>query len=123
MRLPLCEKPSQGRDIAKILGARRRGDGCLIRPETTVTWCIGHLLGTAPPEAYGDQYKSWSLVYLPIILTQWQVENFKGFRTGPGNRLELSPASDRNENPILRNSPTISLSAQPLPNAHTYSNP
>lgn len=74
MRLFLCEKPSQGRDIAKVLGATRRGDGCLIGTETTVTWCIGHLLETAPPEAYGDQYKSWSLDHLPIIPAQWHVE-------------------------------------------------
>ncbi|MCD9114846.1 DNA topoisomerase III [Pseudomonas alliivorans] len=74
MRLFLCEKPSQGRDIAKVLGASRRGDGCLIGPETTVTWCIGHLLETAPPEAYGDHYKTWSLDHLPIIPAQWRVE-------------------------------------------------
>ncbi|MEW5713532.1 DNA topoisomerase III [Pseudomonas sp. SB113] len=74
MRLFLCEKPSQGRDIAKVLGATRRGDGCLIGTDSTVTWCIGHLLETAPPEAYGAQYKSWSLDQLPIIPTQWQVE-------------------------------------------------
>ncbi|WP_034103292.1 DNA topoisomerase III [Pseudomonas lurida] len=74
MRLFLCEKPSQGRDIAKVLGASRRGDGCLIGPETTVTWCIGHLLETAQPEAYGDQYKTWSLDHLPIIPAQWRVE-------------------------------------------------
>ena len=74
MRLFLCEKPSQGRDIAKVLGASRRGDGCLIGRETTVTWCIGHLLETAPPEAYGAQYKNWSLDQLPIIPEQWQVE-------------------------------------------------
>ncbi|WP_458131868.1 DNA topoisomerase III [Pseudomonas sp. R3-41] len=74
MRLFLCEKPSQGRDIAKVLGASRRGDGCLIGRETTVTWCIGHLLETAPPEAYGDQYKTWSLDHLPIIPEQWRVE-------------------------------------------------
>lgn len=74
MRLFLCEKPSQGRDIAKVLGASRRGDGCLIGTETTVTWCIGHLLKTAPPESYGDQYKTWSLNHLPIIPAQWRVE-------------------------------------------------
>ncbi len=74
MRLFLCEKPSQGRDIAKVLGASRRGDGCLIGTDSTVTWCIGHLLETAPPEAYDDQYKSWSLDHLPIIPVQWRVE-------------------------------------------------
>ena len=74
MRLFLCEKPSQGRDLAKVLGATRRGDGCLIGTETTVTWCIGHLLETASPEAYGEQFKSWSLDYLPIIPAQWMVE-------------------------------------------------
>ncbi|AUG07813.1 DNA topoisomerase III [Pseudomonas sp. S09G 359] len=74
MRLFLCEKPSQGRDIAKVLGASRRSNGCLIGPETIVTWCFGHLLETAPPEAYGEQFKSWSLDHLPITPAQWQVE-------------------------------------------------
>lgn len=74
MRLFLCEKPSQGRDIAKALGVNRRGDGCLIGTDSIVTWCIGHLLETAPPEAYGEQFKSWSLDHLPIIPAQWQVE-------------------------------------------------
>ncbi|MDO7930359.1 DNA topoisomerase III [Pseudomonas sp. KFB-139] len=74
MRLFLCEKPSQGRDIAKVLGANRRSDGCLIGPEITVTWCVGHLLEAAPPEAYGKHLKSWSLDHLPIIPKQWQVE-------------------------------------------------
>ncbi|WDU64037.1 DNA topoisomerase III [Pseudomonas poae] len=74
MRLFLCEKPSQGRDIAKVLGATRRDEGCLIGIDSTVTWCIGHLLETAPPEAYGAQYKSWSLDQLPIIPEQWKAE-------------------------------------------------
>ena len=74
MRLFLCEKPSQGRDIAKVLGATRRSDGCLLGAETTVTWCIGHLLEAAPPEAYSEQYKRWSLEHLPIIPSQWKVE-------------------------------------------------
>ena len=74
MRLFLCEKPSQGRDIAKVLGATRRSDGCLIGPEITVTWCVGHLVEAAPPETYGKQFKSWSLDHLPIIPAKWRVE-------------------------------------------------
>ena len=74
MRLFLCEKPSQGRDIAKVVGATRRGNGCLIGTETTVTWCVGHLVEAAPPETYGKQFKSWSLDNLPIIPAQWRVE-------------------------------------------------
>ncbi|MDD2002000.1 DNA topoisomerase III [Pseudomonas putida] len=72
MRLFICEKPSQARDIARVLQASRRGDGCLQGQSVTVTWCIGHLLETAPPEAYGD-YKRWSLDDLPIIPSRWQL--------------------------------------------------
>jgi len=72
MRLFICEKPSQARDIAQVLQASRRGDGCLKGPNITVTWCVGHLLETAPPETYGD-YKRWSLEDLPIIPSRWQL--------------------------------------------------
>lgn len=72
MRLFICEKPSQARDIARVLQASRRGDGCLLGQNVTVTWCVGHLLETAPPETYGD-YKRWSLDDLPIIPSRWQL--------------------------------------------------
>ena len=74
MRLYLREKPSQGRDIAKVLGAKRQVEDGLIGPEITVTWCIGHLREAAPPEAYGEQYKQWSLEQLPIIPSQRKLE-------------------------------------------------
>ena len=72
MRLFICEKPSQARDIARVLQATRRGDGCLQGQGATVTWCVGHLLETAPPQAYGN-YKRWSLEDLPIIPAHWQL--------------------------------------------------
>ncbi|MFL9883239.1 DNA topoisomerase III [Paraburkholderia agricolaris] len=74
MRVFLCEKPSQGKDIARMLGARERGSGCLSGPGVMVTWCIGHLLEAAPPEAYGEQYKRWSIDQLPILPDQWRIE-------------------------------------------------
>ncbi|EGH48285.1 DNA topoisomerase III, partial [Pseudomonas syringae pv. pisi str. 1704B] len=69
----LCEKPSQGKDIAAVLGAKTRGDGCLRGPGVAVTWGIGHLLETAAPDAYGDHLKNWSLDTLPILPAQWKV--------------------------------------------------
>jgi DNA topoisomerase-3 len=74
MRLYLCEKPSQGKDIGRVLGATQRGSGCVKGPGIVVTWCIGHLVEAAPPEAYGEQYKRWSLEQLPIIPERWRVE-------------------------------------------------
>jgi DNA topoisomerase-3 len=73
MRLYLCEKPSQGKDIAAVVGATQRGDGCYTGPGVSVTWGIGHLLETAPPEAYGEHFKSWNLDTLPILPPTWQV--------------------------------------------------
>lgn len=73
MRLFLCEKPSQGRDIAKVLGATVRGDGCLNGQGVTVTWCVGHLLETAPPELYDEAYKKWALEHLPIAPQHWKM--------------------------------------------------
>ncbi|MCR3783584.1 DNA topoisomerase, partial [Pseudomonas aeruginosa] len=74
MRLFLCEKPSQGKDIGRILGATQRGEGCLNGSGVTVTWCIGHLVEAAPPEAYDEQLKRWSVEQLPIIPQHWRVE-------------------------------------------------
>src|SRR5471032_1297726 len=73
MQLYLCEKPSQAKDIAAVLGAKRRGDGCWLGTNVTVTWCIGHLLETAPPDAYDARYKRWVLADLPIIPDKWKM--------------------------------------------------
>lgn len=74
MRLFLCEKPSQGKDIARVLGAKQRGDGCFHGNAITVTWCVGHLVEAAEPEAYGEQYKQWSIDQLPILPDPWRIE-------------------------------------------------
>lgn len=72
--LYLCEKPSQARDIARVLGANGRGDGFLQGNGVQVTWCFGHLLEQAEPAAYGEQYKRWNLASLPILPQQWKLE-------------------------------------------------
>ncbi|MCK5809898.1 MAG: DNA topoisomerase III [Cocleimonas sp.] len=76
--LYLCEKPSQARDIAKVLGVHQRHDGYLSGANKIVTWCFGHLLEMAEPHAYGEQYKRWSLASLPIIPQRWEHHTKKG---------------------------------------------
>ncbi|ECA3794669.1 DNA topoisomerase III, partial [Salmonella enterica subsp. enterica] len=75
MRLFLCEKPSQARDIAKFIGAGQRDDGFLSGPGVIVTWARGHLLEQAEPEAYGERYGNpWRLEALPLVPQQWKLE-------------------------------------------------
>jgi DNA topoisomerase-3 len=73
MKLFLCEKPSQGRDIARMLGATQKSDGCLTGNDVAVTWGFGHLLETEPPESYDAKYKKWRLEDLPVIPVQWKM--------------------------------------------------
>ena len=101
MRLFLCEKPSQAKDIAKVLGANRRGDGCWVGTGVTVTWCIGHLLETAPPDAYDARYKRWVLADLPIVPSQWKMQvkpktasQYKAVKRLLGEAAELVIATD-----------------------------
>ena len=74
MRLYIAEKPSMGREIAKILGTPvRRGDGFLETPNGTVTWGFGHILRQAEPEEYDAKYKKWRAEDLPIVPQQWKL--------------------------------------------------
>ncbi|MCC8367200.1 DNA topoisomerase III [Xenorhabdus sp. PB61.4] len=73
MQLYLCEKPSQARDIANVLGVKQRGQGFLFSTRIIVTWAIGHLLEVAAPEQYGEQFgPPWRLEVLPVLPAQWQ---------------------------------------------------
>ncbi len=101
MRVFLCEKPSQGKDIARVLGASQRGAGCYNGAGIVVTWCIGHLVEAVPPEGYGEQYKRWSIEQLPIIPERWRVEpksataaQFKIVKQLVGRATELVIATD-----------------------------
>ncbi|MDI5920004.1 DNA topoisomerase III [Halomonas sp. LR5S13] len=74
MRLIIAEKPSLARAIAEALpGSPRRDDGALVVGETTVTWCLGHLLEQAPPDAYDPALKQWRLDQLPILPGRWKL--------------------------------------------------
>jgi len=69
MKLYLAEKPSLGRAIAAGLPKpHRKSDGCIwVGDGDVVSWCIGHLLEQAEPEAYDKRFKKWQLDHLPIL--------------------------------------------------------
>ncbi|PXX86737.1 DNA topoisomerase III [Halomonas heilongjiangensis] len=74
MRLIIAEKPSLARAIAEALPGRQgREEGAIVAGETTVTWCLGHLLEQAPPDAYDPAFKAWRLDHLPILPDRWKL--------------------------------------------------
>jgi DNA topoisomerase III len=67
----LAEKPSVARDIARVLGADKRGTGYLQGNGYVVTWAIGHLVSLAEPHQINPQWRQWRLESLPILPDQW----------------------------------------------------
>lgn len=66
----LAEKPSVGRDIARVLQCNKKGNGYLEGSKYIVTWALGHLVTLADPETYNDKYKTWNLEELPMLPPQ-----------------------------------------------------
>ncbi len=66
--LVIAEKPSVGRDLARVLaGAFDKHEGYLEGPEHVVTWAVGHLVQLADPDEYDDRFKKWRMADLPIV--------------------------------------------------------
>lgn len=72
MQLVIAEKPSVAQSIAAVLGAKEKKDGYIEGGGYLVSWCVGHLVGLAQADAYGEQYKKWSYEALPILPHEWQ---------------------------------------------------
>ncbi|MDR3584569.1 MAG: DNA topoisomerase III [Desulfosporosinus sp.] len=65
--LVLTEKPSVGREVAKILNCHQKGNGCFVGSKYIVVWALGHLVTLADPELYDDKYKTWKMEDLPML--------------------------------------------------------
>ena len=63
----IAEKPSVGRDIARIIGATHDHKQYMEGNGYQVTWTFGHLCTLKEPHDYTDQWRRWSLAALPMI--------------------------------------------------------
>lgn len=65
--LVLAEKPSVGKELARVLKCNKTFGGYIEGEKYIVTWALGHLVTLAEPEVYGEKYKQWSMETLPMI--------------------------------------------------------
>ena len=80
MKLVIAEKPSVAISIAKVIGANKKKDGYYEGNEYKVSWCVGHLIQMANPDAYDEKYAKWNITDLPIIPSDYKYEVAKSTR-------------------------------------------
>lgn len=71
--LVIAEKPSVGRDIARVLKCGKNNQGALEGEKYVVTWALGHLVTLADPETYDERYKNWDMAILPMMPEKFQL--------------------------------------------------
>ena len=70
----VAEKPSVGRDIARVLGANTQHDGFMEGNGYCVTWTFGHLCALLDPHEYNEQWKGWNMSSLPMVPTRFGIK-------------------------------------------------
>ena len=78
MKLVIAEKPSVALSIAKVLGTNDKKDGYVEGNGYKVSWCVGHLIQMANPDAYDSKYAKWNMEDLPIFPKEYKYEVTKG---------------------------------------------
>lgn len=73
----IAEKPSVGRDIARVLKCTKKINGAMEGKQYIVTWGLGHLVTLSDPERYDDKYKEWNMGDLPMIPKVLRLEVIK----------------------------------------------
>ncbi len=79
--LVVAEKPSVGRDIARVLGVKGSGNGFLASDTHVVTWAVGHLVGLCEPDEVDEKYKKWRMDLLPMLPEKIPLMVFKQTQT------------------------------------------
>ena len=76
----LAEKPSVARDIARVLGADKRGEGYLQGNGYVVTWAVGHLVALAQPHEIHPEWRRWHNDLLPMLPEHWPLVTYEKTR-------------------------------------------
>src|SRR5213592_3599178 len=79
--LVIAEKPSVGRDLARVLpgpfekktSGGERSERWLEGPDHVISWAVGHLVQLAEPDEYDDKYKKWRMADLPIVPSRFKL--------------------------------------------------
>ena len=74
MILCIAEKPSVGRDIARVLGANTQRDGFMEGNGYCVSWTFGHLCALLDPHEYSEQWKGWNMSSLPMVPARFGIK-------------------------------------------------
>ena len=74
MILCIAEKPSVGRDIARVLGANTQRDGFMEGNGYCVSWTFGNLCALLDPHEYSEQWKGWNLSSLPMVPARFGIK-------------------------------------------------
>ena len=81
----LAEKPSVGRDLAKVLKCRKKKRGFIEGNRYIVTWSLGHLVTLAEPKDYNKKFRHWNLNHLPLMPKKMKLKpikkTYKQFKT------------------------------------------
>jgi len=74
MKLYLCEKPTQGKEVAEFLGMTpvHKKRGFYQKDNVVVTWAVGHLFKLKPPEHYKPELKKWDMAHLPVLPSKYE---------------------------------------------------
>lgn len=100
-KLVIAEKPSVAQSIAKVIGAEKKRDGYLEGNGYLVSWCFGHLIELAAPDAYDPKYRKWKKQDLPIFPDPFRYEVTESTKKQFRKLQELMKREDVTEPKII----------------------
>ena len=96
--LVIGEKPSVSKELAKVLGADKKGNGFIEGNGYIVSWCFGHLVGLKYPNDYSEKWADkWSFDQLPMIPSEWKFSIAKNTKAQYDILKDLMSRSDISE--------------------------